>query len=160
MLLTVGQFVNWIDGMPDALEGLFWETRRLFRALAAAADAALTPLGITASDRALLEFLARETDPISVADLARKRSVSRQHIHQSLNRLPNQRWVERLPDPADARSTLLRLTDEGRSLWKEVRNIDRTVLRQLARKTDTAKVEAAAKTLRAIRETLQGESDD
>jgi len=140
--------------MPHPIETLIWETRRLFRALAVAADEALKPLKITASDRALIEFLAKEPGPISLSELARKRSVSRQHIHQSLNRLRNPRWIEKLPDPNDARSMLLRLTGEGKALWGEIRGIDRVVLRRIAR-ADVGGVEAATQTLRHIRAVLQ-----
>jgi DNA-binding MarR family transcriptional regulator len=139
------------------LEELIWETRRLFQALAIAADEALKPLQIKASERAMIEFLARESQPISLAELARKRSVSRQHIHQSLGRLRNPRLIERTPDPNDARSVLLFLTDEGRSLWKEIRKIDHAFLQKLARRTDTRKVQAATKTLREIRHALEGD---
>ena len=72
--LTNGQNVNYIDDMsdpaatataaaaasaaakatPDAVEALIWETRRLFRDAAAAADYAVASLGISAGDRALL----------------------------------------------------------------------------------------------------------
>src|SRR5262245_26639037 len=138
------------------LEELIWETRRLFQALAVAMDQALKPLRIKASERALIEFLAKESQPISLAELARKRSVSRQHIHQSLGRLKNPHLIERTPDPNDARSVLLRLTDEGRSLWKEIRKIDHVVLRHLARDVDAGKAQAATKTLRGIRERLEG----
>src|SRR4051812_48472566 len=110
--------------MPDVVEELVWETRRLFRALSATADEALKPLHITASERALIEFLAREPRPISLAELARKRSVSRQHIHQSLHKLRNPAWIEKRPDPHDARSVLLQLTTQGRALWKQIRAID------------------------------------
>jgi DNA-binding MarR family transcriptional regulator len=136
------------------VEGLVWETRRLFRALAVAADEALKPLQITASERALIEFLARESGPVSVADLARKRSVSRQHVHQSLNRLRNRAWIEKMPDPNDARSVLLRLTDAGRSLWRDICGIDRALLRRIARHVDGASVRAATRTLREIRGAL------
>jgi DNA-binding MarR family transcriptional regulator len=139
------------------LEELIWETRRLFQAMAVAADQALTPLRIKASERALIEFLAKESQPISLAELARKRSVSRQHIHQSLGRLKNPSLIERAPDPNDARSVLLRLTDEGRTLWKEIRKIDHAFLQKLARRTDVRKVRAATKTLREIRYALEGE---
>ena len=160
--MTIADVVNYIDDMADAdaLECLLWETRRLFRALARAADEALQPLGITASDRALIEFLARESGPISLAALARKRSVSRQHIHQSLGRLRDPRWIAREPDPDDARSTLLQLTDEGRLLWKEVRAVDRAVLRRLARQFDAAKVNAATAMLHEVRRALQGDDHD
>ena len=141
--------------MSQTVEELIWEARRLFQAAAIAADAALKPLNITASDRALIEFLARESAPISLAELARKRSVSRQHIHQSLNRLREPRWIERLPDPNDARSILLRLTDEGRTLWKEIRSIDKRILQRIARRVDDGNARSATTTLRKIREVLE-----
>jgi DNA-binding MarR family transcriptional regulator len=139
----------------DAVESLIWETRRLFRVLAEAADEALKPLDITASERALIEFLARESGPISMADLARKRSVSRQHIHQSLDRLRNPGWIERQQDPDDARSAVLHLTDEGRAVWKQIRASDRRILRRIARHVDAIKAQAAANALREIRKALQ-----
>ena len=144
--------------MDSPLEELLWENRRLFRALAAAADEALEPLGIQASERALLEFLARERKPVSLSELARKRAVSRQHIHQSLNRLRNPEWVERAPDPADARSLLLSLTDEGRAFWNEIRAIDRKILQRISRRLDRAGIASAARTLRRIREIVEGET--
>ena len=124
--------VNYIDDMPDAVQGLVWETRRLFRVLAATADEALKPLEIAASERALIEFLAREPSRSGPPQLARKRSVSRQHIHRSLHRLRDPAWIEQKPDPNDARSALLHLTKAGRSLWKEIRAIDRSILRRIA----------------------------
>jgi DNA-binding MarR family transcriptional regulator len=141
--------------MSHAVEELLWETRRLFQALAVAADEALKPLNIKGSDRALIEFLVREPRPISLAALARKRSVSRQHIHQSLRRLRNPRWIEQTPDPEDARSILLCLTPEGRSLWKEIRVIDRILLRKIARDIEPSAVRVATETLRNIRQVLQ-----
>jgi DNA-binding MarR family transcriptional regulator len=140
----------------DPVEHLVWETRRLVRELAALADESLAALHITASERALIEFLARESGPVTLAELARKRSVSRQHIHQSLNRLKNPKWIEKRPDPSDARSVLLRLTDEGRALWKRVRTVDRAILRQIARHVDRDDARAAAQTLRQIRQSLHG----
>jgi MarR family transcriptional regulator for hemolysin len=146
--------------MPAALESLIWETRRLFRALSVAADHLLEPLGISASDRALIEFLARETEPISLAELARKRSVSRQHIHQSLARLRNPAWIEKTTDPNDARSLQLRLTDEGHRLWGEIRAIDKAFLRRLARQVDIAGAQQAANFLHRVRNAVEGYDHD
>jgi DNA-binding MarR family transcriptional regulator len=144
--------------MAEAVEELLWETRRLFRT-AAAADRALAPLGLTAGDRALLEFLAREPGPISVAELARRRSVSRQHIHQSLDRLPNAAWIERTADPHDARSLRLRLTAEGRALWRKIRRVDKAMLQRIGRHVDDARARAAARTLRELRRALGDDHD-
>lgn len=137
--------------MESPLEVLLWETRRLFRAATQAADAALEPLGLQASDRALLEFLAREDRPVSLSALARKRSVSRQHIHQSLARLPHPEWVRRVPDPSDARSVRLSLSPAGRAAWRKVRVADQGLVRRLEPDLDPTKLRAAAETLRTVR---------
>src|SRR6476620_11149649 len=106
--------------MTGAIEDLIWEIRRLFRELGQAADQALAPLGVTAAERALLEFLAKDEAPVTLSDIARKRAVSRQHVHQTLARL-NPRWIDRSEDPRDARSVALSLSKEGRALWKQIR---------------------------------------
>jgi DNA-binding MarR family transcriptional regulator len=140
--------------MESPLEALLWETRRLFRAAAQAADAALEPLGLNASDRALLEFLAREEAPISLSALARKRSVSRQHIHQTLARLPHPEWVTRAPDPTDARSLQLSLSPAGRAAWRKIRSVDRALLRRIEMQLDASALRASAETLRSVRALL------
>jgi DNA-binding MarR family transcriptional regulator len=137
------------------LEELLWENRRLFRTLAAAADRALAPLGIQAGDRALLEFLARETGPVSLSELARKRSVSRQHIHQSLGRLQRRKWISKSPDPSDARSVLLEFTVEGRAAWRRIRAVDRTLLAAIRTRVSARAAAQAASTLRAVRSALE-----
>src|SRR5262245_30132849 len=95
------------SGMAEQLCG---ELRRAFQDLAATADSELRPLGITAGDRALLEFLARESNPISMSELARKINVSRQHIQQTIQRLPNQKWILSTNDPKDQRVVLIVLS--------------------------------------------------
>jgi MarR family transcriptional regulator, transcriptional regulator for hemolysin len=114
-----------MNARPESIESLIWEMRRLFHELARAADSELQTLGMQAPERALLEFLAREQEPISLSDLARKHSVSRQHIHQTLRRLSQPDWVEEIRDPEDSRRVLLRLSQKGRLVWEEIRRIDR-----------------------------------
>lgn len=141
--------------METPLEAMLWETRRLFRALALAADELLSPLGINASHRALLEFLAREGAPISLSALARKRSVTRQHVHQTLAHLPNSDWIVREADPEDARSVLLSLSRSGRAFWKKIRAADQALLRRLERDFDPMELRACAQTLRNVRAQLR-----
>ena len=136
---------------PDLLEQFCWEIRRSFRDLASAADVELKPLGITAGDRAILEFLAREPGPISLSDLARKRSVSRQHIHQSLRRLPNPGWIEELARDGDQRQVLLRLSRSGRVFWKRVRGVDEGLFARLAPQFQPDELLAAMGLLRRLR---------
>jgi DNA-binding MarR family transcriptional regulator len=141
--------------MQDPVEAFLWENRRLFRSAATAADRALAPLRIDAGQRALLEFLAREPRPVSLSALARKRSVSRQHIHQSLARLRERDWVDRLPDPEDSRSVLLRLSDSGRRFWKQVRTVDRGLLQRVRRHVSGVELERASQTVRKVRRLLE-----
>src|SRR4051812_32712863 len=100
---------------PESLEQLVWELRRASCELAAAADCELGGLGLQGGDRAFLELLAREAEPVSISDLARKYSVSRQHVHQMLRRPPHPDWVEEAPDPADRRAVRLRMSRKGRT---------------------------------------------
>lgn len=161
-LLTFSRIVNNIDNMksqPESLEQLIWELRRAFRELSAAADQELQALEIQTADRAFLEFLAKETEPVSLSDLAKKYSVSRQHIHQTLRRLSNPAWVEEIPDAADRRSVRLRLSREGRACWKRVRVIDRTFLHRLARRLPEERIVIATDLLRQLRRELSIEME-
>lgn len=116
----------------STLEEFFWQLRRTFRELAMAGDRELSELGITTSDRAMLEFLAKEPQPISLAALARKRAVSRQHVSQSLQHL-DPRWIERNPDIEDRRSVRVQLSPAGRQIWKRIQEVDLAFLDRLDR---------------------------
>jgi DNA-binding MarR family transcriptional regulator len=139
---------------PRPVEDLTWEVRRLFRELSQAADNALAPLGITAAERALLEFLAREAAPTSLSEIARKRAVSRQHIHQTLARL-DPKWIVRADDPDDGRSVVLSLSAAGRAFWKRIRAVDRQLMARLDKQVDRADARAAAATLHRLRAILK-----
>ena len=145
--------------MTRAAEDLVWEVRRLFRELGQAADTVLAPLGITAAERALLEFLAKEKEPITLSEIARKRSVSRQHIHQTLSRL-NQEWIDRSADPSDARSVSLSLSAKGRDFWRRIRVADGELLQRLERILPAEEARAATATLRKIHEALKSEQEE
>ena len=144
----------------EILEQLIWELRRAFRELAAAADLELRKIGIHAGDRAFLEFLARETKPISLSDLARKYSVTRQHIHQTLRSLPNPQWVEEVPDVADGRAVLLQLSREGRATWNRIRDLDHAFLRKLAGRLSQERMAMATDLLRQLRHEISPAKGD
>jgi DNA-binding MarR family transcriptional regulator len=150
-----GTTVTAMNASAELLEALCWELRRSFRDLLQAAELELAPLGITASDRAILEFLARETAPVSLSELARKTSVSRQHIHQSIRRLPDPGWVESVASPDDHRIVLLRLTREGRAFWKKVRAVDQRFFAPFARRFRSEELRSAVSALQKLRGELQ-----
>jgi DNA-binding MarR family transcriptional regulator len=144
---------------PETLEQLIWELRRAFRDLTTAADRELQVLGIQTGDRAFLEFLARETQSVSLSDLARKYALSRQHMHQSLRRLPHPEWIEEIPDAADRRIVRLRLSRKGRAFWEKVRALDQSYLKRLAERLSQERVAGAADLLAQLRRELSPEKE-
>jgi DNA-binding MarR family transcriptional regulator len=144
-----------MNASAELVESLCWELRRSVRDLSQVAELEFAPLGITASDRAILEFLALETAPVSLSELARKTSFSRQHIHQSIRRLPNPGWVELIANPDDHRVVLLRLTREGRAFWKKVRTVDQRVYSRFARRFRPEELRGAVSALQKLRSELR-----
>ena len=144
-----------MNASAELFESLSWELRRSFRDLSQAAEIELAPLDITASGRAILELLALETEPVSLSELARKTSVSRQHIHQSIRRLLNPDWVESVANPDDHRVVLVRLTREGRAFWKKVRAADQRFFSRFARRFRPEELRGAVSTLQKLRQELQ-----
>lgn len=166
--LATGNIVNIVDNIaapghssrmaasPRRIEALCWELRRACRDLAAAADEAMAPLGIQASERALLELLVREPAPISLSALARKARVSRQHVQQTLARLPDPSWVEHLQDPVDRRAVRIRLSRRGRAMWKRVRTVDAAFFGRLAPAFGAGEVATSLRVLSKLRARVAG----
>jgi DNA-binding MarR family transcriptional regulator len=77
--------------------------------------------GLTTQRWAVLGALSRpEADPgMAVGDLARYLMVSRQSLAGVIRRLEADGLVEHLPNPADGRGRLLRLTPDGRRRWHD-----------------------------------------
>ena len=80
--------------------------------------------------------------------------MSRQHIHQSIRRLPNSSWVESVASPGDHRIVLLHLTREGRAFWKKVRAVDRRFFSRFARRFRSEDLRGAVAVLQRLRSEL------
>jgi DNA-binding MarR family transcriptional regulator len=74
-------------------------------------DAALHP-----AQRALLAALASEGESLRPGELAARLGVSAASISDSIRAVEAKGWVERAPDPDDARARRLSLTDAGAAL--------------------------------------------
>jgi DNA-binding MarR family transcriptional regulator len=107
-----------------------WLVRRLFRAMAARADTNLSPYGISAADRAVLEFLYPDT-ALSVPEIAERYNVSRQHIQVTVNRLKEKGLVALRNNPRHKRSPHILLTRSGRTLFTEIRAADLALIDRL-----------------------------
>jgi DNA-binding MarR family transcriptional regulator len=74
----------------------------------------LEQAGVSGEQLALLSLIATE-EPITPTALAAEMGVPLTTLADALRRLDNRGELERLPNPADQRSHLLTLSDEGRA---------------------------------------------
>jgi len=113
---------------PD-LAPLLGRVPRLYSLLKALGDKMHADIGITVGMRALMSSLGSE-EGRTVPELARERSVSRQHIQSVINELLAAGLAAAVRNPSHRRSSLLVLTDEGR---RRLRMIDEREAEHLAR---------------------------
>ena len=126
-----------------------WLIRRLFRALAQLADTYLQAHGLSAADRAVLEFLYPEA-ALSVPEIAARYQVSRQHIQVTVNTLLEDGFLESRPNPRHKRSPLFALTQVGRELFSKIRAAESGMLDELFANIPTHDVECTRRTLRTM----------
>jgi DNA-binding MarR family transcriptional regulator len=81
-----------------------------------------------AVDRAsvpVLRMLADAEEPLRLGELATRLAVEAPHVTRQVQRLERTGFVERVPDPADGRAQLVRLTMEGREAVEAIRAVGR-----------------------------------
>ena len=98
---------------------IIWLVRRLFRALARESNRMLEDLGISAADRAVMEFLYPDRQ-LSVPAIAAQYQVSRQHVQATVNALLEAGLVVTRDNPRHQRSPLIALNANGRRLFDRV----------------------------------------
>ncbi|UCH74587.1 MAG: MarR family transcriptional regulator [Rhodospirillales bacterium] len=106
------------------------QVRTCFNRLKSLSDEMNRDLEVNASMRAVMEALSAEGR--TVPDIARARSVSRQHIQVNMDALLAKGLVESRANPAHKRSPLYLLTDGGEAIFAEIRRREVEVLEQLA----------------------------
>lgn len=138
---------------PEQIYELVWTTRRLFQQLRAASDELLEGTGINASQRAVLEFL-HQHQPQTVSNMARERTVSRQHIQTVVNDLLSLNLVQSKENPAHKRSPLISITNQGKKLFKQITQKEKKVLEAMATEFNEKNIATSIRTLNAINDYL------
>jgi DNA-binding MarR family transcriptional regulator len=98
--------------------------------MAAAADQYLEESGLSAADRAVMEFLHPD-EQLSVPDIARRYQVSRQHVQVTVNSLLQRGLLRSVDNPKHKRSRLIRLSELGRNSFVEIRRNETAVVEHL-----------------------------
>jgi DNA-binding MarR family transcriptional regulator len=129
-----------------ALRAVIDETRRLFHLLARAAETVHLADGLAGGERAVLVELA-DAGPRTVPEMARARTVSRQHIQSVVNALASRGLVELVENPRHRRSRLVRATQAGCAVVSQVRGREGRVVAGLAPRLEASNLEVTSRTL-------------
>ena len=130
-----------------------WLIRRVFRAMAAWADQYLAESGLTAAERAVMEFLYPD-QALSVPAIARQYDVSRQHIQVTVNGLTDKNLVRRTDNPRHKRSVLVRLTDQGRNAFAQIRRSESRIIDEVFAGIPDPDLDATRRTLQTLYKNL------
>jgi len=130
------------------------ETVALFHRLRATAELLHGGGELSAARRGVLRSLARE-GPQTVPRLASARPVSRQHIQAIVDALAHDGLVNTMPNPAHKRSSLMRLTAEGRATVREIERREAAFFDRVNVSVAVRDLEAATSVLKAVRTSLE-----
>ncbi|MFG3546417.1 MarR family winged helix-turn-helix transcriptional regulator [Streptomyces sp. NPDC047725] len=100
----------------------------LYRRAQRSVEQGLAPDGVSVGVRAVLTLLHRD-GPMTVPQMGRAQTISRQFVQRMVNDAAARGLVESVPNPAHRRSSLIRLTDEGRSVIAGILGREHAVLR-------------------------------
>ncbi len=80
-------------------------------------DAALREYGLSSSKLDVLKHLVKAETPLSLSQLADRLTCGRSNITQLIDRLEQDKLVQRVPDPQDRRCMRATVTDQGRERY-------------------------------------------
>ncbi len=138
------------DKCSEAAKAVVRETRALFQALRALADAAHAGPGINASMRAVMETLA-QNGPQTVPAIAQAKTVSRQHIQTIADEAIRRGFVEVRPNPQHKRSSLIALTRNGKAAAEAMAEREVALFEELGAGSKASELEELARNLSKLR---------
>ena len=131
-----------------------WLLRRLFRAMASAANQYLADSGLSVADRAVMEFLYPDHE-LSVPEIARRYDVSRQHVQVTVNALVARDLLTSVENPKHKRSRLTHLSSLGRNCFDEIRRNESTIVDRLFDDVPDDDLDTTYRTLSALLQKLK-----
>lgn len=140
-----------------AISALIDETVRLFRRLRAVAEQVHGRGTLSGGRRGVLMEL-EQSGPRTVPQMARARSVTRQHVQALVNPLARESLVEFIDNPEHRRSRLVRLTRAGRVWLAEMREGEISLLSRLELDMSDEGLRAATEVLSGVGQALADET--
>lgn len=103
---------------------------------------------------AVIQPLWEATDGARLTTLARHSRITKQSMSALVDHLEKHGYVERVPDPDDARASLVRLTSRGRAFARAIRAFAREVEEDWARRVGARRIDDLRSTLELLRTSL------
>ncbi|MFE4335980.1 MarR family winged helix-turn-helix transcriptional regulator [Streptomyces sp. NPDC056831] len=141
----------------DRLTEVFDLVGPLYRRTQRKVEQDVSVQGLSVGVRAVLSLL-REHGPMIVPEMGRAQALSRQFVQRMVNDATALGFVESTPNPAHKRSSLNRLTEQGRSAITAVIDHERAILSQAGGDLTGAEVDACLRVLSRLLE-LMGNGD-
>ena len=139
------------EAYAERLKRLFAEVNALANQLRRENDAGDAVL---AGGRAILRILCAAEGPLTVPEMGRVRSTSRQNIQVLVNRLSADGCVDLIANPAHKRSPLVRINERGQEVLRVVEEEQTKSLERLLAYIPEAEVTSVTESLQHIREAL------
>jgi DNA-binding MarR family transcriptional regulator len=134
------------DAIADRLTEVFALVGPLYRRVLRKVEPAAPIEGISVGVRAVLDLL-RGHGPMTVPQMSRAQALSRQFVQRMVNDASARSLVEVIPNPAHRRSSLIRLTAEGRAAIDAVTAREHALMRQVGGDLTDADVDACVRVL-------------
>ncbi|MGY0489179.1 MarR family winged helix-turn-helix transcriptional regulator [Streptomyces sp. WG-D5] len=116
--------------LADRLAEVFDLVGPLYRRTYTRVERDVAADGLSVGVRAVLAML-HGRGPMTVPQMGRAQALSRQFVQRMVNEAAERDLVEAVPNPAHKRSSLIRLTEEGRNVIGGVLDRERAVLRDV-----------------------------
>jgi DNA-binding MarR family transcriptional regulator len=140
--------------MTNEIEALLNEVRLLYHRIIQVGEQLHAHEPVTLGMRAVLEFLLKN-GPTTVPDIARSRSVTRQHIQILVNALLDDDLVELEDNPLHRRSLLVALTKQGRQIIERMRKREARLFETTDFGVKSGELKTSARTLEQVRDALK-----
>ncbi|WP_222598390.1 MarR family winged helix-turn-helix transcriptional regulator [Lentzea tibetensis] len=146
---------QWRTELPEALGPTSELGKRVMMiagALVVATNRTLPGFELTGAEFDVLLALRRSGAPyrLKANELSNELLLSTGGTSNVVNRLEARHLVAREPDPSDGRSTLVRLTDEGKALAEKAAIANGKAHDEVLNKIPEKELEAATKALKAV----------
>lgn len=137
----------------EMLHKLFQALSGAWRAVEGVEESVHRASGLTSAQSKNISHLL-VGGPMTISDLAFERGVSRQSVQVAVNGLIESGYVRFEDNPRHKRAKLLRVTELGRERFKDARQAENAIIKNVFSELPVDDVEAATRILNSIRDEL------